>query len=178
MTQSVEKHCKQWVDRMVVGLNLCPFARQSIDNNAVRYAIVDENSTNLTDRFIAELNLLDTDPSIDTTLIVISDGLDDFMDYLDILDGANQILDELGYSGKYQIASFHPEYQFAGTEKDEVGNYTNRAPYPILHLLREASVEKALDFYGREEAQNIPDQNIERLKALGIEAIHQLLGQS
>ena len=171
----IEQQCQHWVDTMVVGLNLCPFAKRAIDSQGVRYRIFDGPLDQLADALIAELQLLDADPRIETTLLVISQGLDDFMDYLDILDGANAMLDELGYAGTYQIASFHPHYQFEGTSPEDPSNYTNRSPYPILHLLREESMEKAIDAYGRERAEQIPDNNIERLESLGAEAITALM---
>ncbi len=174
---NIEQQCRHWVDTMVVGLNLCPFAKRAIDCQGVRYRIFDGPLDHLADAFIAELQLLDAEPRIETTLLVISQGLDDFMDYLDILDGANAMLDELGYAGTYQIASFHPHYQFEGTLPEDPSNYTNRAPYPILHLLREESMEKAIDAYGRERAEQIPDNNIERLESLDIDSIRQLLGR-
>ncbi len=173
----IEHTCRHWVDTMVVGLNLCPFAKRAIDSQDVRYHIFDGPLDQLADAFIAELQLLDADPGVETTLLVISQGLEDFMDYLDILDGANAMLDELGYAGTYQIASFHPDYQFEGTDIDDVSNYTNRAPFPILHLLREEGVEKAIDAYGLERAEQIPNNNIEQLASLGIDAITKLMNK-
>lgn len=174
-SHNIEQQCRHWVDTMVVGLNLCPFAKRAIDSQGVRYRLFNGPLDQLADAFITELQLLDAEPRIETTLLVISQGLDDFMDYLDILDGANAVLDELGYAGIYQIASFHPRYQFEGTSPEDPSNYTNRAPYPILHLLREESMEKAIDAYGRERAEQIPDNNIEQLGSLGIEAITTLM---
>ena len=165
---SIEEQCRRWVESMVVGLNLCPFAKRSIDNQGVRYRIFEDPLETLADAIIEELQLLDSDPRIETTLFVIGIGLEDFMDYLDVLDGANQLLEAMDYEGTYQIASFHPDYQFAGTEPDDVSNYTNRAPYPIFHFLREAALENAIAAYGSDRAARIPDNNIARLDEMGL----------
>jgi len=175
--QNVEQQCRQWVNTMVVGLNLCPFAKRSIDEQRVRYCIYDGKLADLADTFIAELQRLDVDPTIETTLLVISHGLEDFDNYLDILDGANAILEELDYIGEYQIASFHPDYQFEDTQRDDVSNYTNRSPYPILHILREASLEKAIEAYGEDNAEQVPEKNIRTLQDLGVAEIKRRLSQ-
>lgn len=175
MTTPIEQHCRHWVDTMVVGQNLCPFAKRSLDAGGVRYKVFEGDMASLAEAFVGELQLLDVDERIETTLLIIPAGLEDFMDYLDILDGANQIITELGYEGVYQIASFHPDYQFEGTEHNDPSNYTNRSPYPILHLLREESMEKAIQAYGRDNAERIPNNNIEHLEQLGLARIQALL---
>ncbi|HSG60292.1 MAG TPA: DUF1415 domain-containing protein [Pseudomonadales bacterium] len=178
MTTHIEQHCRDWVNAMVVGQNLCPFAKRSLDANGVRFKILEGSLDTLADVFLGELQLLDMDERVETTLLIIPQGLEDFMDYLDILEGANQMLDELGYEGVYQIASFHPRYQFENTAEDAPSNYTNRAPFPILHLLREASIEKAIEAYGRENAERIPHNNIDNLERMGLENILALLRKS
>jgi uncharacterized protein len=175
MTTPIEKQCRHWVEKMVVGQNLCPFAKRSLDANGVRFKLFEGDMASLAEVFVGELQLLDVDERVETTLLILPEGLEDFMDYLDILDGANQIIAELGYEGVYQIASFHPDYQFEGTEPNDPSNYTNRSPYPILHLLREDSMEKAIQAYGRDNAERIPSNNIERLEQLGLTQIQAIL---
>jgi hypothetical protein len=165
---NIEEQCRQWVNSMVVGLNLCPFAKRSIDNQGVRYVVFEQPLEELADAIVNELQLLDTDSRIETTLFIIGRGLEDFMDYLDVLDGANQLLEALDYEGVYQIASFHPNYQFASTALEDVTNYTNRAPYPIFHFLREAALESAIAAYGSDRAACIPDNNIALLQQMGL----------
>ncbi len=175
---TIEGQCRHWVDTMVVGLNLCPFAKRSLDEDSVRFCIHEGKLAELADSFIAELQRLDVDPSIETTLLVIANGLEDFDHYLDVLDGANAILEELDYVGEYQIASFHPDYQFENTHPNDVENYTNRSPYPILHILREASLEKAIAAFGEENAEQVPENNIRTLQSLGLQHIKVLLSRS
>ena len=158
---------RQWLEQVVIGLNLCPFARKPFNAGLVRFAVSDSRNveTLLADLY-DELERLDHTPAeqIDTTLLIIPEQLDDFLDYNDMLDLADGLLEQQGWTGTYQIASFHPAYQFADTAADDRENYTNRAPWPILHILREASLDKGLASYP--DPEQIPERNITTLEAL------------
>jgi len=168
---------RRWLDRAVIGLNLCPFAKAVMVKQQVRFVLSEANTPEaLLEELAAELLLLQqADPDqIDTTLIIHPQVLGDFLDYNDFLDLADALVAELNLEGELQVASFHPRYQFAGTDPDDVSNCTNRAPYPTLHLLREASVERAVSAYPDPDV--IIERNIETLQKLGIDGWHKLLG--
>ena len=159
---------REWVEKFVIGLNLCPFAGPVHRENRIRYVVSAAKLTaELRADLAAELKLLETsDPAaVETTLIIHPRIYGDFLAYNDFLDVADELLEELGYVGTFQIASFHPCYQFADTDPDDVTNRTNQSPYPMLHLLREDSVEKALEEYP--DAEQIPQRNIETMRKLG-----------
>lgn len=165
-----------WLEKAVIGLNLCPFAKAVHVKKQIRYVVsTAKNIDILLDDLEKELRLLQAaDPAeIDTTLLILPNVLHDFLDYNDFLDLADGVLvDELELEGELQIASFHPHYQFAGTEPDDIENFTNRSPYPILHLLRESSIESAVEAFP--EAEAIFEKNMETLRALGLEGWEQL----
>ncbi len=165
---------RQWIDRAVIGLNLCPFAKAPQIKGLVRYSITKTRKTETLLQALSDqlLYLESTAPEIcETAVLIHPNVLKDFLDYNDFLDDADQLLDRLGLDGTFQIASFHPEYQFAGASKDDVSNYTNRSPYPMLHILREASLDKALQGYSDPEAaaDSIVMRNQETLQKLGKE---------
>ncbi|KPN16583.1 hypothetical protein AO715_00150 [Xanthomonas sp. Mitacek01] len=157
-----------WLERAVIGLNLCPFAKAVVVKDQVRFVLSDATTPEALLEVLGEelLRLRDTAPSqIDTTLIVHPQVLGDFLEYNDFLDEADGLIEALELDGELQVASFHPEYQFAGTAPDDIGNCTNRAPYPTLHLLREDSVARAVDAYP--EPDRIIDRNLATLEQLG-----------
>ena len=167
---------RRWLERAVIGLNLCPFAKAVYVKQQVRFVLSDaRDPQDLLLQLRDELLWLHAaDPQqTDTTLIVHPQVLTDFFDYNDFLDLADALIAELGMEGEIQIASFHPDYQFAGTARDDVGNCTNRAPYPTLHLLREASVERAVAAFPDPDA--IVERNLATLKRLGIEGWRKLM---
>ena len=169
---------RAWLQRAVIGLNLCPFARAVQAKQQIRYVV--SNATEpqaLLATLCEELRqLADADPTaIDTTLLIHPQVLGDFLDFNDFLDLADAALEEGGYEGVLQIASFHPHYQFAGTAADDVSNASNRSPYPTLHLLREASIDRAVAAFPQAEA--IYDANIRTLNALGEQGWAQLQAQ-
>ena len=176
MSTDYRLHTQGWVEKVVVGLNLCPFAAKPHRFGLIRY-VVEEGST--TEELSAALlqearHLLGSSPkAIETTLIIHPNVLLDFLDYNDYLGEAEDLMHEQAWDGLLQLASFHPDYQFAGTAPDEASNYTNRSPYPMLHLLREDSLERALAEY--ENPESIPERNIERMQALGRPGILKLL---
>ena len=159
-----------WLEKAVIGLNLCPFAKAVNVKKQIRYVVSAATTEEalLTD-LMSELRLLKTTDAevIDTTLLIHPHVLTDFLDYNDFLDTVDIATAEPEFNDAFQVASLHPLYQFAGTELDDIENYTNRSPYPTLHLLREASVDRAVDAFP--DADHIPDTNIEILKKLGHE---------
>lgn len=159
---------RQWIEKAVIGLNLCPFAKAVYVKNQVRFVVsAAPHLDGLLEDLDRELDYLAAaDPEeVDTTLLVHPTLLGDFLDFNDFLQIAEAAVGEHGLDGVIQIASFHPRFQFEGTEPDDIGNYTNRAPYPTLHLLREASIARAVAAYPEPEA--IYQRNIETLERLG-----------
>jgi hypothetical protein len=170
---------RKWLEQIVIGLNLCPFAKAVYVKDQVRFVLSDAPTPEaLVEELAEELILLRDTPAeqIDTTLIVHPDVLTDFLDYNDFLDNADAAIEALDLQGILQVASFHPQYQFAGAAPDDVSNYTNRAPYPTLHLLREDSVERAVAAFPDPDV--IVERNIETLDKLGIEGWTRLLGRN
>ncbi len=165
---------QQWVDTIVVGLNLCPFAKLELNQNRVRFIASDAiTELELLQDFEAELALLEKDSSIETTLLIHPRVLETFSDYNQFLDLAEGLLQQLDLDGHYQIASFHPDYQFGNTKADDAENYTNRSPYPVLHLLREESLDRVLQ--STEMAEQIPARNIELMNNMGSAKMRTLL---
>ena len=167
---------RRWLERAVIGLNLCPFAKAVHAKDQVRYVLSEATTPEaLLEELAAELAwLADVDPEVvDTTLIVHPHVLADFMDYNDFLDQADAAVDALGLEGEIQVASFHPDYRFAGTSAADPANCTNRSPYPMLHLLREESVERAVEAFPDPDA--IVDRNIETMERLGLDGYLKLL---
>ncbi len=159
---------RRWVERAVIGLNLCPFAKAVYMKEQVRFVVSDATTPEeLLQDLINELEKLAESSAeiIDTTLLIHPFVLQDFLDYNDFLDVADEVLEERDLAGELQIASMHPQYQFADTDINDIENYTNRAPYPTLHILREASVDKAVAAFP--EAEQIFEKNIETMKNLG-----------
>ena len=159
---------QRWVQRAVIGLNLCPFAKSVEVKKQVRYVVSHATRTKplLVDLKRELLELIAADPAIlDTTLLVAPDGFSDFLEFNELLDRADKLLVELDLDGVLQIASLHPQYQFADTEPDDITNFTNRAPYPTLHLLREESVDRAVAAFPNAEA--IYETNMQTMQELG-----------
>ena len=171
---SIATIMRRWVETVVIDLNLCPFAGRELREERVRFEVTPANSeAELLACLQAELERLETHPEIETTLLIHPEALQDFADYNQFLDSADDLLQAMELTGTYQIASFHPDYQFADTAANDVENFTNRAPYPMLHLLREASVERAIESHP--DIEQIPQRNIRLMKELGVERLQQLL---
>ena len=167
---------RRWLQRAVIGLNLCPFAKAVHVRNQVRYVLSEAATTaELLADLTRELEFLQAaDPAmVETTLLVHPRVLGDFLDYNDFLDDADAAVEALGLEGEIQVASFHPAYVFAGSDPDDLANCTNRSPFPMLHLLREESVSRAVDAFPDPEA--IVERNIETLERLGVDGFHRLL---
>lgn len=161
---------RTWLTRAVIGLNLCPFAKAVHVKNQIRYRVSDATDPDaLRQDLIEELTLLrDADPSqIDTTLLVHPAVLGDFYDFNDFLNVVDDVLIAMDLEGVIQVATFHPDYQFHGTEPDDIENFSNRSPYPTLHLLRESSIEQAVAAIP--EAADIYENNMKTLRKLGRE---------
>ena len=169
---------RRWLERAVIGLNLCPFAKAVHAKGQIRFVLSEATTPEtLLEELVAELAWLrDADPqSTETTLLIHPQVLNDFLDYNDFLDAADAAVEALDLEGVLQVASFHPDYQFAGTEPDDIGNYSNRSPFPTLHLLREASVSRAVDTFP--DADGIVDRNLATLEKLGEQAWRDLLSK-
>lgn len=165
---------RQWVDTLVVGMNLCPFAKRELVKGRVRFVVTHATTEEqLLTVLKAELEVLNLDTEIETTLLIHPDVLQDFYDFNDFLNFTDRLLVEMDLEGVYQIASFHPDYQFGGTEPEDAENYTNRSPYPVLHLIREESLERAIASYP--DVDQIPEHNIALMNELGSEKLQQLL---
>jgi len=172
--EKVVRSTRLWVETLVVGMNLCPFAKREMVNDRVRFATTASTTEEqLLMALQTELELLNADPSIETTLLIHSAVLQDFDGYNVFLNYADSLLVEMGLEGVYQIASFHPNYQFDGTEPDDAENYTNRSPYPMLHLIREASLERVIEDYP--EVDQIPVRNVALMNDMGQDKLQTLL---
>lgn len=159
---------RTWVERAVIGLNLCPFAKAPFGKGQIRYVVSKaDNPEALLQDLIAELEVLaEANPEkIETTLLIHPGVLSDFLDYNDFIEIADETVEELDLGGILQVASFHPDYQFADTGPDDISNFTNRSPYPTLHLLREDSIDKAVAAFP--EAEMIYEKNIDTMIRLG-----------
>ncbi|BES69172.1 DUF1415 domain-containing protein [Marinobacter nanhaiticus D15-8W] len=159
---------RKWLERAVIGLNLCPFARAPYRQSQVHLAVSEAtDEEGLLNALVTEIEALvaRSPQQRDTTLLILGNGLADFAAFNDFAAAAEGLLDALGLEGVLQIATFHPDYRFADTPQDAIENYTNRAPYPILHLLREDSVSRAVD--AMQDPDEIYHANIDRLRALG-----------
>ena len=143
---TIIQQTRQWIRSVVIGLNLCPFAARPVDRGTVRYVVSDAQTLEacLT-ALMQEVQRLDEDESIDTTLLILPAAFSDFEDFLELTDLADALLEENDYEGVYQVASFHPDYHFADAPEDDPADFTNRSIYPMLHLLREEQVEQAID---------------------------------
>ena len=170
MDEQIIADVEQWLDEVVIGLDLCPFAARPRREKRVRIAVshaTDDEA--LLNDLQAELERLSDTPAaeLETTLLAIPNMLEDFADYNDFLDAVDLWVEQFGWEGDLQVASFHPQYQFADTEADDPGNLTNRSPWPLLHIIREESLEKAIEHYP--DVDRIPERNIARMQALTAE---------
>lgn len=156
-----------WVEKVVVGLNFCPFAKREVDAGRVHYAVnSSKDPAQILQWLLTECSRLDQNPEIETSLLILPSGFEGFLDYLDLMDLAERLLAAEGYEGVYQLASFHPDYCFAGEDDDDPANYTNRSPFPMMHLIREASLETALAHHP--DPDGIPDTNIQLAREKGL----------
>jgi hypothetical protein len=174
--QAVLDRTRRWISSIVIGLNLCPFAQRVFQADKVRYVVSDaEDEPALLADLARELTALSVAPaaSVETTLLIHPRVFQNFLDYNDFLDAAERLVGTLAMRGVIQLATFHPEYQFAGTDPDAVENYSNRSPYPMLHLLREESISQVAD--EPDKLLEIPERNIETLRGLGRKRVLEML---
>ena len=161
---------RQWIDKVIIGLNFCPFAKREYERQTIRYTnYVGSDVHKALSVFLDELHYLDKHGEIETTLLIFEHGFSDFDDYLELAGMATALLEQGGYSGIYQLATFHPDYCFAGDAPDDPANFTNRSPYPTLHVLREASIERVLKTYV--DPESIPKNNVIKARNLGTEEL-------
>ena len=159
---------KNWIRDIVIGLNFCPFAPKPFKDELIVYRVEDTSDVAIAlESFMSTCRFLEDNPAMETALLIFPKGFSDFDDYLDLTDLAERLLKAQGFEGVYQVASFHPNYIFAGSDENDPANYTNRSPYPMLHLLREDLLEIAIDKHNN--VDDIPNQNIAKAKSLGLE---------
>jgi len=165
---------KKWLETVVIARNICPFAKRVFDDGGIHFQV--ETSMDVAiclENLLDECARLDENEAIETTLLIYANAFADFDEYLDFVEIAERLLEVEDYEGIYQLASFHPNYCFDGSNENDAANYTNRSPYPMLHLLRESSLEKALENYPNPE--EIPENNIKLTRELGLEKMRETL---
>lgn len=172
--KSIIEHTRKWITDVVVGCNFCPFAGREVKKGSIHFEVFEDTDTlRIVEAIVNMLQQLDKDPGIETSLLIFPHAFENFNEYLDLVEDAEFILKKKGYEGVYQLASFHPQYLFAGSAGSDPANYTNRSPYPMLHFLREESVSKAVDSYpGIDE---VPNRNIRFAQEKGLLYMQQLL---
>jgi len=172
-SNSIEQ-TKKWLQEVIIAHNFCPFVKKEFDSGRIRFALSEETEkAKILSTVVDECQRLDINKDIETTLIVFSKGLKSFDQYLNIVELADELMNLQGYEGVYQLATFHPNYVFAGTDKTDAANFTNRSPYPLLHLIRETSLEQALKNYP--DPDSIPENNINKARELGVAYFHRML---
>jgi len=165
--EQVIAHTKKWILDVVIGCNFCPFAGKPVKQNSVIYTVQPAKGLKeCLQSFIRECMNMDENEETETTLVIFPNAFEQFDDYLDLVSLAESLLKKEGYEGIYQVASFHPQYRFAGAPVSDAANYTNRSIYPMLHILREESIEKALEKYP--DAEAIPERNIHFAREKGV----------
>lgn len=165
-----------WLESVIIELNFCPFARREHLRNSIRYQLSEQADLSSALQTVAEeCQYLDQQPQTETTLLIFPRGFNDFNDFLELIEMTDQLIDQLDYRSTYQLAHFHPDYCFAGSNDDDAANYTNRSPWPTLHLLREASLQRAIERYP--DTSQIPDNNIKKARELGKPALQARLQQ-
>lgn len=167
---------RKWVEDVVIELNLCPFARRELEQGRVRFVVNPaRKEKDLLIALLIECALLEKEPEIETSLIILETAFSDFLAFNDFLGIAEDQLEEAGYDGIFQLASFHPQYQFGGAAADDAENYTNRSPLPVLHLLREDSIERAVESHP--DIESIPERNINLMNELGAQHMAERLAE-
>ncbi|MGK0375112.1 MAG: hypothetical protein ACJA2E_001588 [Arenicella sp.] len=175
-SKDVEKQVENWLTSIVINLNLCPFAQREYRKKSIRFKTsFAETEQDIIADLIVELSLLNKQQELETSLLILPSGLAEFEYFNDFIGIAESLLDEMNLDGVLQIASFHPQYRFAGTTPDDAENFTNRAPYPMLHILRESSLDWAVD--NHPDSNQIPLDNIALMNKLGAEHMRKMLAQ-
>jgi uncharacterized protein len=165
-TSVIVEQTTKWIRDVVIGLNFCPFAARELKQGTVHYELcAEKDPKKVLAAFLYECERLDKNPAIETTFLIFPDSFPRFDNYLDLLAMAQELIVQKKYEGIYQVASFHPHYCFADAPQDDAANYTNRSPYPMLHLLREESIEKVLEKYP--DPDQIPERNVKFAREKG-----------
>jgi hypothetical protein len=170
--EEIITHTNKWIQTVEIDLNFCPFAAKALLKKSIHYTVLQNpapETIGIQQSLEALFNTfshLDREEEVETAFMIFPDSFADFDEYLDLLEKASALLDMQGYEGTYQLASFHPDYCFEGSEPDDPANYTNRSPYPMLHILREQSVERALLAY--KDAHLIPERNVDLARKKGL----------
>lgn len=176
--ETVIKATQTWLTSFVMAYNICPFAAREYQRGSIRYSVCDAKELEQAlERLMDECVYLDANPETETTLLIFSEGFGSFDDYLDLVAIGEQLLTDQDYEGIYQLASFHPDYRFSvepsGKQSEDPADFTNRSPYPMLHIIREASLEQAVANYP--DPENIPERNIALTRRLGLQTLQTLL---
>lgn len=165
---------RHWVEKVVIGLNLCPFAKQPYDLGIIRFeAYLEDDMTSQLEAIAKEVGVLINQPKLSNSLISFPNGLDDFDTFLDFVYLAERLLEQQSWEEDFQLANFHPDYRFEGTEADVPSNYTNRAPYPVIHIIRTEEMAEAIASYP--DVEKVSENNIKKMNELGVEGIKALL---
>ena len=163
---------KAWVREVIIGLNFCPFAKREFDRGSIRFCVVAGTFQQCLEALILECDFLEAEKDVETTLVILPEGFENFDDFLDFLALANALLESQGYEGIFQLASFHPQYCFSDVPDDDPANFTNRSPFPMLHILREKSLDQAIALHP--DPEGIPARNIKLARQMGIGKLQQL----
>ncbi|HEY1039711.1 MAG TPA: DUF1415 domain-containing protein [Bacteroidia bacterium] len=171
--ETIIQHTQNWIKSVVVDLNFCPFAAKALLQKTIHYTVAENTDLQKSLEILAqELHVLDNDDEIETSFIIFPNSFSDFDEYLDLVEAAQQLIKLQDSEGIYQVATFHPGYCFEGSGENDPANYTNRSPYPMLHLLREESVEKALRAY--KDPESIPVRNVNLAREKGLKYMQAL----
>jgi uncharacterized protein len=159
---------KTWITNVVIGCNFCPFAAREVKLDTILYEVfLGEDKAAILEKLLDIFIIMDEDDKVETAFLILPNGQDDFLTYLDVVQLADDFLVQKKYEGIYQLASFHPQYLFAGSTEKDAENYTNRSPYAMLHVLREESLSKAIDSHPN--VDGIPQTNIAFTKGKGLD---------
>ena len=161
---------QRWIQSFVIELNLCPFAHHATARDGIRYTVCDSDALqDILHALHEEIDWLESDPETETSFLILTSDVEDFSDFNDCLAMAQALLEMMNWVGKYQLVGFHPHHQFDATDPDDAENYTNRSPYPTVHILRESSVTQAVE--ATKDITLIPERNTHTLNRLGVEAL-------
>lgn len=167
-------HTKNWLTSFIIQYSICPFAKREYDLGSIHYSVIESTAIEpCLQAVFSECQRLDTETEIETTLLIYPNYLTQFDDYLDFLALAESLLVDLNYEGVYQLASFHPQYCFEDENTHDPANYTNRSPYPMLHLIRESSLEQAIASFPNPEL--IPERNVKLTREMGLKKVQNIL---
>ncbi|MDH5230997.1 MAG: DUF1415 domain-containing protein [Gammaproteobacteria bacterium] len=174
MNNLIIEQTRRWIENVVIGENFCPFAQAEWARQRVRLLVQNASDPDqVLSALQNEFHHLDNNSSIETSLLILTPGLESFLNFLDCLDQAQALLEQLNFMGIFQLASFHPDYCFEGADENDAANYTNRSPYPMFHIIRESSLSEVLKSFLQPE--NIPQRNIEHARRLGLAHMQALL---